>query len=901
MARFREQAGRLLGGACHVALGAALVAQLAVIVCLLLFDAVPVPPPLAKALADSATPEALDARFGGARFRLPDKLILKDISLKRRGETGALFEADALHLRLGLERGSGGAFGIRDATVSGGRLYLPPMHAPSGQRTAVARSVSFSARRLPDAWQVDAFAGIHRDIRVRGALTWSMPPSAAESKPTPVDASAIRNFVATLGRLVRETRALDRLREPALLLDVARAAHGGLNLRASLALRAYASERLDARDLRMTSRFRLRGGRLDRAGRTFVRASKVAFHEWDVALREPEATMPPESLPRFASGEIGPVRLAAQSIAIGGRDLAYPSLRLEASGESGARVSGHATAGEGAFALAGEIDPDRRSGVLRLAGRIDPRRLLARATAGEAPKLTFPRPPNVQATLKFGPGPRFKAADFRLVASGFALGGARFERGSLRGRWSGERLELDAITFARKRTTGRFRGRIDPRTQAFHVTGAIEGIPSDIDALMPPWWKRVFRDYTFGAASKARARVALRGHLDSLENTVYFGAARGSGFHFKGVPMDRARTSFRGGDDYRELRHLKLRHDDRISRGELRVTTRDDKVRRAMSLRYRFTSSAMPGTVARIFEGELSRAITAFDPEQSPAFTVRGAHFDRAYPSLRRAGFADVQASSNGPVRYKGLRFEELDFALHARNEGVFVRDLGFRFADGAGSGALDFPKNTPRSSLARVDLELANVSKDRALRELARSRFAPPGLDRPPENDVPGENETAAKIDIAFQGQGSADDASTFRGRGRFHLRDPRLGSIDVFGPLSRMLRGTPLGFTSFGLNVARGAFILRDETLRFPDMTVTGDRTRMAVEGDYGLEKRSLDFRAAIDLFGNVGDRDAGFRQFARTVNPLPKILEFRLRGTLDDPEWRSVYDPRIWLPEL
>ena len=142
------------------------------------------------------------------------------------------------------------------------------------------------------------------------------------------------------------------------------------------------------------------------------------------------------------------------------------------------------------------------------------------------------------------------------------------------------------------------------------------------------------------------------------------------------------------------------------------------------------------------------------------------------------------------------------------------------------------------------------------------------------------------SSLDVALSAQGDPASVPSFQGAGNAALTGAELGEIHLFGLLSQVLSGLSLSFSSLKLDAARSSFTLRDGTLHFPDLKVTGPSAVMDARGYYTLAGNSLDFSARFKPYDQPGSLLAA--AVSLVINPLTSILELKLGGRLDDPKW-------------
>ena len=156
--------------------------------------------------------------------------------------------------------------------------------------------------------------------------------------------------------------------------------------------------------------------------------------------------------------------------------------------------------------------------------------------------------------------------------------------------------------------------------------------------------------------------------------------------------------------------------------------------------------------------------------------------------------------------------------------------------------------------------------------------------------------DELPSEININLHAKGPANDLYKLEGSGDFTVKDSNLGSIPLLGPLSKLLKDTPLNFTSFNLNKMNGQFSINNEQLNFKRITINGPQSKVTASGTMQLKDYALDMNLGVDLLGNVirnnNGRATGLEKTIKLLNPLSYLLQFKLTGTLNEQNLQLFY---------
>ena len=243
---------------------------------------------------------------------------------------------------------------------------------------------------------------------------------------------------------------------------------------------------------------------------------------------------------------------------------------------------------------------------------------------------------------------------------------------------------------------------------------------------------------------------------------------------------------------------------------------------------------------------------------------------------------------------------DSLSFDLYGRPHATYVRDLKLIYADGEGTGEIDIPKEAAQENTLRYRFSLRNADQKKSLRGLSEFDGIETSFDVLIDDNR--KNLSSGRLDISLHGEGPLKDPMKHAGYGSFVINNDQLGSIQLLGPLSKILQKTPLNFTTFNLNHMHGEFRYKNEDVHFDPLLLEGELTRIQSTGGLRLSDLSLDMRVSVSLFANANLIQSRLKNIANVItNTLPKPLIFELTGTLSDQKLRSLYDPRNLIPGL
>lgn len=154
-----------------------------------------------------------------------------------------------------------------------------------------------------------------------------------------------------------------------------------------------------------------------------------------------------------------------------------------------------------------------------------------------------------------------------------------------------------------------------------------------------------------------------------------------------------------------------------------------------------------------------------------------------------------------------------------------------------------------------------------------------------------PGPTEAyAGRINLRthFEGPIGPGRGGRVRGNGKLRIRDGRVFMLPVFGGLSKwMARVIPGVDFVLSQGDVTTDFTLTDGRFRSDRVAIEGDVLSLQGKGSYGPEHK-LD----VDVQVKLSKSDPLVGKLLRLITwPLSKLFEFRLTGTIEEPNWYPV----------
>ncbi|MGH7995585.1 MAG: AsmA-like C-terminal region-containing protein [Opitutaceae bacterium] len=834
----------------------------------------------------------LRASFGRTWFDPTGRLLVENVRLRLSGFNEPVAEARSVFLRLDPWALLVGRFAPVEERATGLSLRVPAMLSPSGSADRIIRDVDFDLLPERGKLEVRAFSGWMGPLALAGYGAIRLPGSTPRtSGPLPGAPWFAANYPRWSRTIAAALGKLNRLDRPVLEVRLTPAARGGTRAEfafAADAVRAGPGLHLSARGVSVSGKWVL--GRASAEAADFeVRAAAASLAD---GVRVDSLAAEVSGVRVHGSGRsrrvtASGIRAAASRLAAEGTVAEDPAAVIDIAAYP--RVSGRVAARlwDEPFAASGRAALDRRTGSAQFdarAGR-DFLEWLERKLGRSLRIAVGARPVALSGRVRFGPGWRFEEAEGRVEARdvayrGVNIGEARGEVAFAGGWLRAKRAYARAGgNFAR----GDFEENVTSRDYRFILDGHIR--PLDIAPwIAGSWWKDFFGNFDVSREA-IRASVDLRGRWTDGRKAAVFVAFDAPEIAMRGVRFDDLRARLFARPNFVDALDFTARIGSGTATGVL--TRRYDLAAHDWrSVDLSVDSTLDPATVGPLFGAEGHAWIHPFSFSRPPRVALTGRFEGPAAPGGEHRTVS-IRVRSPAPLTFHEIPLERAAFDVKIRDGNIELERVDAGVAGGDLKGEARISGAVRRLS---VSADLKGAGLGRAVvslgRFLARHSARAP---EPASRYFQGKG--SARLDVAMKASGRLGGGYDFHGGGAASLSGGQIGQLRMLGLLSELLRFTALRFTA-----AHADFRIDGPRLVFPDIAVTGANSAISAHGVYSLERGQLDFLARLDPFEESRALPQKFMDVL--VTPLSGVLEVRLIGPIDKPEWVFANGPTNWL---
>lgn len=294
----------------------------------------------------------------------------------------------------------------------------------------------------------------------------------------------------------------------------------------------------------------------------------------------------------------------------------------------------------------------------------------------------------------------------------------------------------------------------------------------------------------------------------------------------------------------------------------------------------------------------LTNATSLIDPQiiarcigTSVVETLRPYQF-AAPPRVTTSGVIPVDGSltnaamtfdvAGGPFRFWRFNLPEVQAGVRWRGDSVSVTNVAATFYGGRLSGGIDLEMLGGGDALFRLQALGSDFNVQPLLRDILTTST----------NQVEG----VATVSLIVTDAHTADWKSWY-GRGHAELRNGVIWDLPIFGVFSQGLNVVLPGIGNSRASAARGSYQIQKSVIHTDDLAIEAGPARLQYRGSVDFDGR-LDARVVAEVLHStplIGPL------LSLALAPAAKVMEYKVTGTLADPELKPLNIPGFLRPLL
>jgi len=876
----------------HCALICSLAAQLVILFCFLAYGHLPIPHSVANFLLQKASPEPYMLKTDSLQITADGLITTTGLKFYSEDFAEPIVTANAATVNFHLKLRRNKPLTFESIVLAGGTCYLPASVSADGKRSSALKQISFRMIFHERHIMMDCFAAKYGDIKLRGAVAFPKPEGKRIDQPAK-DSPEASDFFAAINQVQSQVARFDFLADPTIIFWIKVQEDSSIYFNTKIASPQLEHASFNGTNFLMRTAFTYRDGALISEKPTRFSLETLNIPSLALASNKLSLYIAQENWHDIIQRKWPVFECSAQNIIWDSRTLSSPYLRFTSINFPEVNFIGDATFNQSRATFEGKLNPIKRSGTINLNGTVDFIPELPASIKEKLPNIAYKQAPYADLHLDFGNGFQLNSVQAQIQAEDLSVNQIQFDQINANIDYQDQKFSLHNTLIQRGQQWLNLGFDYNSSNHDYAVSLVGSAVPYEYNSILPRWWEVIFRDFKFTERTESLGDFIIHGKTTNRVADLFFGHVWATNAFYREVPVDEGTLYVRGRERYVEIDRMDVKNAKGRATGKIAFTSLNDEHHQPVSIRFNIDGTIAVEHASSIFGGTIANILSDFKMDQAPDVHLNGVQFGSAYSNFSDKSFFSITASAQAPFTFKGIQLDKLAFDFKRVESRSAIRNLQFQFAEGPGSGAIDIltpPQSEPR---IRFSIDLKDARRNLALANI-------------PQKETAQENESEsadANFDLQIEAEGPASDPLKYNGYGKLHLDSKELGAIQLFGPLSKILQNTRLGFTSFVLDEMDADFELKNDVLDFDQITINGPQTRIHADGTVKLPEQELDMMVRVNLIANMVDPESSIGKFGNILNPflkpLPNLLSFKLGGTLEDQSWRSQYDPRNLIP--
>jgi len=411
----------------------------------------------------------------------------------------------------------------------------------------------------------------------------------------------------------------------------------------------------------------------------------------------------------------------------------------------------------------------------------------------------------------------------------------------------------------------------DTRTRDFAFRGSAEIDPRAVRPLLEDDVQRRALD-EFRFASPPTIEGEVRGRWFARERLGFDVNVALTNFAFRGEPASNAVARVRYTNQLFRVEDLRIGSGAQVITAPLALV--DAGAERAWLTNVQSTFDPMP--VARAIGRQTAASLAPYRFAKPPSVRLHGS------VPLSNENTSDLHFEiAGGPFAWQRFYVPEIRGAAHWVTNSLVLTNIVAAFYGGEMQGDAVFEFARGRGA----DFRFALVVADASLHDLVADVSA-----------------RTNKLEGTFSGvlsvrEGHTEDLESWQGFGSVRLTNGLLWDVPLVGLFSPVLNAILPGVGSSRAREAKANFVITNSVIRTSDLEIRSPPVRLHYDGTVDFESK-VSARVEAELF-----RDAFLvgPLLSFITTPITKVFEYKITGTLSQPEGEPTYVPKFLLLPL
>lgn len=409
--------------------------------------------------------------------------------------------------------------------------------------------------------------------------------------------------------------------------------------------------------------------------------------------------------------------------------------------------------------------------------------------------------------------------------------------------------------------------------------------PKDYNPILPKWWSNMFQRFTFQEQSQSHGNFALHGNFKKPIPDLLFGSVHTENLEYKKVFITDADLTITSSNLFTDIQIKNAQTKTGYAKGNVQLTVKRDGFQPPESVRLDLESKLELKDTKALFGNTVKKIITEFKTEATPTISLKAALFNSHYKQHKNKSYYNLFIFTDQPIEFQQRQLDYLYADVFGRNGEHYIRNAEAGLANGQLAFSADITDAQSTDPQIRLIANLQNSDSEKAIQTLFQED----------SNDEPVTENSKQVLSLELNSKGSLLNIHKHNGSGTLNITGKNLAKIHLLGPFSKALNELKIPIGSFGLNELQSRFYINNENVAVHNLEINGDQTHIFGEGTYNIKDNNINFNVKMDLLKNTNLSFSLLGTIGDLINPVTKLLSFKVTGTPQKQIWRSRYDPR------
>ena len=408
---------------------------------------------------------------------------------------------------------------------------------------------------------------------------------------------------------------------------------------------------------------------------------------------------------------------------------------------------------------------------------------------------------------------------------------------------------------------------------------------SDFNSILPKWWQNTFKDFSYNDDTKCLHDFSIYGSTESPAQNFLIGSVQTENLDYKGILVKYADLLVINKNYCTEITLKDLKTQQGKAEGVIKITKKADGFNKPESVRTKLKSELTLKTAEKLFGSNTQKILSNFESPNTHSIDFESVFFNPHYTQHKGKSYYNLFIKRTNPILFFSRPFDQLTAKIYGRNNQHFIRSAHAEFAGGQLIFEADILETSSTDPQLRIHLNLSDCDYKQSIKDTFQNEFT----------NTPIEESVRLDLDLTLKSQGSLLDFTQHNGYGNLTINGPGLGKIHLLGPFSKALDQLNISIGVFSLNHLESNFLIQKEWINVRNLEIDGKESHVFGKGRISIPNQNINFKMEVDLLKNKNLSFSKLGSLGKILNPVAKIFNFTVTGTLQDQKWRSALDPR------